>query len=176
MRVFKFVLAFLALLAPVVVRLATTQTKTVGGQVWHNPLPNGSYFYVLLAAFWAATISFYTPCFAYEKQDDDAETAELAAPEQVPEPVPVTSARGFELDTSSFYAKKKLSVDASSVGSTDRAECCGARWTICGARWTIVINSACRTTTVQRLRAVTRRLRSCHHCPRLQYHCPRLQA
>ena len=111
-RVFKFVLAFLALLAPVVVRLATTQTKTVGGHVWHNPLPNGSYFYVLLAAFWAATISFYTPCFAYEKQDDDAaetaETAELAAPE----PVPVTSARGFELDTSSFYAKKKLSVDA----------------------------------------------------------------
>lgn len=112
-RLFKFVLAFLALLAPVVVRLASTQTKTVGSDVYYNPLPNGSYFYVLLAAFWAATISFYTPCFAYEKQDDETEVAEVVAHETEPRAVPVEgSSRGFELDTSSFYTKKKLSVDA----------------------------------------------------------------
>lgn len=118
-RVAKFVLAFLALLAPVVVRVATTQSKSVGSMVFYNPLPNGSYFYVLLSAFWAATISFYTPCFLHEEHDASAVPTAEQMPavrgELTPNPVQgrlTGQGAGLELDTSSFYAKKKMSVDA----------------------------------------------------------------
>lgn len=122
-RVFKFVLAFLALLAPIIVRVASTPSKTVNNATWHNTMPNGSYFYVLLAAFWAATISFYTPSFSNEQHDaEDVPTAEPMQKQQEAEvrgePLMASarrvtgSAQGLELDTSSFYSKKKLSVDA----------------------------------------------------------------
>ena len=122
-RALKLVLAFGALLAPVIVRLATTQSRVVGTEHYHNMLPNGSYFYVIVSIFWASAVSFYDICFCTEKREP--QTAEVMSQEmeQIKE-IPGTepTERGIVLDTSSFYSKKRLSVEAYMARSAPTAK------------------------------------------------------
>lgn len=125
-RALKLVLAFGALLAPVIVRLATTQSRVVGTTHYHNMLPNGSYFYVILSIFWASAISFYDICFCTEKREP--QTAEVMTQEmqqiEEMEKIPGTepAERGIVLDTSSFYSKKRMSVEAYMARSAPTAK------------------------------------------------------
>lgn len=125
-RALKLVLAFGALLAPVIVRLATTQSKVVDTVHYHNMLPNGSYFYVIVSIFWASAISFYDICFCKEKREPQTAEVMTQEMEQIKDmqriPGTEPAERGIVLDTSSFYSKKRLSVEAYMARSAPTAK------------------------------------------------------
>jgi|DEB0MinimDraft_4_1074332.scaffolds.fasta_scaffold00740_5 hypothetical protein len=105
----KLLAVLIAILCPILLRLIVSSQHIAGTTLFMHHLPNGSYFYIIVAVVWVAWIGFRRSLFCracFMENVDGHETAMLTAQTGYVENTREDTTEMSELDTGSFTSHK----------------------------------------------------------------------